>query len=268
MAIGDKLRRLLAEMRTSSAMALNIINVCQDDDASVRELASAVEADPSISMRLLRLANSPMFAGQRETTSIADAAGRVGRAATQSIAVEAALTAEDGHAPEGYWDHALEIAAATVLAAELLDLPRSDGFSTGLLADIGCYLINRVAPVEYAQIWDEHRIDHRALMVAERQAFSLDHCTVGHLALVEVGLPAQISEATRHHHDEPARSQPPLVLAACAGSQLADAYDDGAIDAGRLTGWWGELVAPRADELGGRLREAIDASRDSAVGSH
>ena len=79
----EALHLILGGMRTNSALALNILDVCQRPESSALDLSAAIEPDPAISLRILRLANSPMYRGRRDVVSIPYAVARVGRSATQ-----------------------------------------------------------------------------------------------------------------------------------------------------------------------------------------
>ena len=261
----EALKQALAEMKTNSAMALHILDVCQRPDSDATELANAVEPDPSISLRVLRLANSPMYAARSEITSIQDAVARIGRDNTQSIAVTAALGADDGEAcPPRYWERALTTAAAADLYGRLSGRRLSDAFSTGLLLDVGCYLMYRLAPGEYSISLEDSDEQHTVLVQIEDERFHLTHSQVGALALAELGLPAPLCEAISSHHHALDSSATPILVAAAAAAALADAYM-GDVDM-EDDGWVAQSLGITWTDLHAKLTDSVRALEQSAMG--
>ena len=241
-------------------MALKVLDVCQRAEASAAEVAEVVAPDPSISLRLLRLANSPSFAARRQVGSIHDAVTRVGRATTQALAVEAALGADEGaSSPPMYWRRSLTSAAAADLCARTLYGPLPDAFSCGLLLDIGCHVLFRVAPADYPEVIGDNSDSHTLLVEHERQAISMTHCEAGALALLELGLPETTYSILVDHHERPAPDKSPLAIAVIAGAALADAYiaGDYVLDA-TPSSWLTELVG-NPELLHQELDERVEA---------
>jgi len=257
----SQLRNALAEMRTNSAVALGILDVCQRPEASAADLADAVEPDPSISLRVLRLANSPAFGARAEVSSVHDAVLRIGRNTTQSIAIEAALGADDGDScPPNYWERSLLNAAASALCAREIGKVAPDAFSTGLLLDIGCYLLFRIAPEVYVDIIGANDGSHAALIELEERMVSLTHCEVGALALEELGLSKTMCEVIASHHRPPNADSDALLLVVTAGAALADLLltaDEADEDDERAV-WLTTLVGP-PDHHRNALQEHLES---------
>lgn len=262
----DALQQMLGEMRTNSAMALNILDVCQRPDSSAADLAQAIEADPALSLRIMRLANSPTYRGRREVESVHDAVARVGRSTTQSMAVTAALDADDGEScPPEFWDRAMTTAATTMICAELRGTRLPEAFPTGLLVDIGCHLLYRLAPEAYGSALDAAGAQHHILVQREEELVQLTHCQAGALALSELGLPSAMCEAIRVHHQlaEPSGSDLEVVVA--AGAELAIVLDADDMAEG-APAWLVEALGQEPEHLRCRIEDEVEGLRQAAFG--
>ena len=77
---------------------LRILQYVQSADSDLHKLAQMVMEDPSLSYRLLRLVNSPLFATRQEVHSIEAALFAVGQEAFKRIATLAAVSQLNAHA--------------------------------------------------------------------------------------------------------------------------------------------------------------------------
>lgn len=59
-------------------VALQIIELAQDPNASLADAARVVAMDPALSARILRMANSPLYATRRRATTLAQAMSTLG----------------------------------------------------------------------------------------------------------------------------------------------------------------------------------------------
>lgn len=261
----EALQLMLGGMRTNSALALNILDVCQRPESSAADLSAAIEPDPAISLRILRLANSPMYRGRRDVASIPDAVARVGRSATQSLAVSAALDADNGEScPPDYWENAITSAATAVICSELMENRLPDAFSAGLLVDLGCLLLFRIVPDTYPDLLNEAGTQHQLLADRELELLQLTHCEAGALALHDLGLPMQLCDAVRHHHDRRESGDVGLEAIVAAGVELASVFqapdetDDAISD--RLH----QLLGEHPEALRTRIELEVEALRQAA----
>ena len=132
--LGEMVERLPAH----SPLAMRVLQVANDDRADAAILGEAVEADPAISTRVLRLANSTYYGVSGRVGGAAAAVRVVGFSTVRSLAATVAAGLHGpGRLPEGYWEHAALVASAASLLARRAGVPRGDAFSLGLLHDLG-----------------------------------------------------------------------------------------------------------------------------------
>jgi HD-like signal output (HDOD) protein len=58
------------EFATLPPVAARVLKLLEDDNIDVRDIAGIIENDASLTLKLLRVANSPLYATRTEITSI------------------------------------------------------------------------------------------------------------------------------------------------------------------------------------------------------
>ncbi|MDF1799497.1 MAG: HDOD domain-containing protein [Planctomycetota bacterium] len=211
MASIDQLLKGLKKLPAIPVAVTQLIsNLCNSDDGPDSEPTSKiVRRDSALSASVLRVANSAALGFQLPANSITEALSRVGENQLLKIALAHASQAALGGPVEEYgleegeaWMGAL----AGALAAE--ELARVSGlcdpnvaFTGGLLRDIGKLAMGLLVPdggVELVLTQGESEVTRR-----ERDAWGFDHTQVGAALGRSWGLPDELVNAIRFHHDPP-----------------------------------------------------------------
>jgi len=130
---------------TMPAVALKVQEVLKDPDAGMKEAAAALEKDPVLSARVLRMATSAAFAGGTRKVTLAEALARLGNKALKSLLVEAAAqklfvsrNPQINEQLKVLWEHSV---AVGVMARDVLALAGAadseSAYLAGLLHDVG-----------------------------------------------------------------------------------------------------------------------------------
>ena len=178
------------------------LEMAKDPEASFGGIAGVLEADPTLTAQLLKLANSPMFSGAVQVNGLRQALVRIGLRGFVQLLMVASLSkvlVVRGH--RGLTGKLQERATAVgVAAAEIARATRLDrdaAFTAGVLHDVGI-------PLGYGLLATSKRFlpDH----VTESASLQWDLVTELHeelgRALVEHwNLPDSISGAVGYHHD-------------------------------------------------------------------
>ncbi|WP_462320133.1 HDOD domain-containing protein [Halochromatium sp.] len=185
-----------------NGVALAIMELWQDDHTTVEQLAHLVQADPALSGRLLKLANSASL-GSRPVTSINAAIIKVGLKTVGELAVAFSLIDKDlnNHCEAfnylEFWSHSLLMALiCRSLGRHTHIAPPEDLFSCGLMARIGLLAFATIYPREYSDLLTENPSD---LAAAEREHFGFDHNELSAEMLSDFGVPDVLAEACKFH---------------------------------------------------------------------
>jgi len=157
-----------------------ILELASDCESDIDRLAEAIEADPAVTVRVLRLANSAYFGVPGQVDSVARAIVVVGYKNVLSLAACAALApafqGEDAVLDRAsLWLHSCAAAEAARIVAAHTDREPSIAHVADLLHDFGLVVLSEVLGSRYAPIWDEALSGQKALSDLEQNAFGLDH---------------------------------------------------------------------------------------------
>jgi putative nucleotidyltransferase with HDIG domain len=198
--------------------ALRVTKITQDLNAPAHALVDAIGCDPVLTARILRAANSSLYALERRVTSIPVALNALGtRAIHQLVLTYAAADAfnrngKQTFAERSLWRHSVAVAAA---AKEIcLSLRRRNesetAFLCGLLHDVGKLLLIRYDP-EYQTILDAVSDEHE-MLTHEQEVYGHTHSQIGALVAHHWGLGDEITDVLFHHH-HPRQSKRFSILA-------------------------------------------------------
>ena len=204
----NKLIRQTTELPSMPEVAFEVMRVADMADSSAITVAATLSRDPSLSVRILRLANSAFYGMTREVTSISDAVVVLGMRTVKSLSLVAASfpwlhKALDGKgiSPVLLWNHSLTTAYLVRAMATRKQMPDAElPFCIGLLHDIGTVVF---------AVWKENAFDslvrraeaeERPLDEIERAVYGFDHAEVGAELCDVWNLPRVYGSAIRYHH--------------------------------------------------------------------
>ncbi len=190
------------------AVALKILEAVRQDESSFDDLAKIIMADPALTVRILKIANSSLFGFPNPVESLSQATALIGTNALKNIALSFVIVQDNQNVPEGnfnlnlFWRRAITAAVAADTLIEYVKLQDRDIFVAALLQDIGVLILYLADPVAYGSLQDERRVNHTSICEAEHKQFDFDHTDVSHHLLTTWGLPESICQTIRLHHSQ------------------------------------------------------------------
>ena len=175
----------------------------KDPNLSVEQLAKLVGAEPLMSTKIIRMANSvALNPSGREVADVKSAIIRVGMEAVRTVsfavAMEQLLKSKQMQAFEGIskklWEHTSHVAAlCRVLARRLAKINGDEAMFAGLVHDLGVfYLMSRAA--NFPEIVND-KVELHGLLVGW-------HDNIGHALLSALGSPESILIAVQEHEQD------------------------------------------------------------------
>jgi len=258
-------------------VAVRILELGQNPDTTLDDVAKNVGLDAAISAKIIRFANSPLYARRRKADNIRQAIALFGLNGTLTMALSFSVLS---HLPQQgtqgldypfFWRRAFTTAICSQKLAESCGVERHDElFLAGLLQDIGMLALDQVDEALYQQV-NSHQYDHRFLQDYEHQKIAMDHATAGAWFLEHWHFPRTLIQAVAGSHDPESESisedhRQTAAIMACA-SDMADylcAEDSPreaiqfALKCRQLLGLEPEHLAPLIDDITGNVREMAD----------
>jgi len=189
-------------------------SLISSNNSTAEDLAAVIEKEPVISLRLIAVANSPIYRGFQEIQSVRKAIPRLGMKETLNIVIAIANKSlyetkqvQFRNLMEQLWQHSLAAAyGAKLMAKELKFEDTERPFLIGLTHDIGKAVLLRA----FAEVSDKKKLDLDAVLSSMQQA----HVSVGAYLLKRWGFADEFIKVVMRHeiqefeHD----AHPDLIL--------------------------------------------------------
>lgn len=214
------------ELPTIPRVVQRLIVALRDPDVDTRKIGEALAQDPVLSAKVLRLANSALFGGQRSMSSIDAAVAMIGIQALNRLIVACGVSSSFKDIPgidlRVFWRDALVAATAANKLAPRLQADAEEAYTCGLLHATGHLILCQTYP-EIANIMFTGFAIVRGAELAniEMGVFGIDHPAVGALWVESLGFPQAVADTIRKSSQPPADSDAPLDLVLRGAGALA-----------------------------------------------
>lgn len=227
-----QLRQRLLDCHDSGSLRSNVValeRVFNNQHTHVEEFAKIIARDPSLTTRMLRMANSAYFGLSAKINTIEGAVLYLGLGnirllmSTTPVIEDLEVKAKDGtKVPwREFWLHALGCAFATreILNQFDLGLDNDDDHISGLLQNVGKIVMAQAFPAQLAQLSQTSYENESEYLAAERTLLGCDHAALGAFYLQTHTISKQVVEAVGFHHDP---FKAPNLKQLTAATHLAD----------------------------------------------
>jgi putative nucleotidyltransferase with HDIG domain len=192
----------------------------QDPDVSFSDFSDIISADPSLAIRLLRIANSPFYGLGSEVETIIHALGVVGIDQLKELALATIMVnqfegiAKDLVNMQSFWMHSISCGLAARTIAKIMGERQVEPYYTaGMLHDIGSLIIYKEIPEKAREILTRCKSEGLSLSTVEQEVLGFTHAEVGAVVFTKWGLPKSLVEAVQYHHRPSEAKEHPLFPA-------------------------------------------------------
>jgi putative nucleotidyltransferase with HDIG domain len=217
------------EMPSVPVVLCKILQSVDDNRASARRLEELILHDLSLSIRILKLANSAFYSFRSEVKTISHAIALLGLNLVRSLAIGVSIfesftkgLREEATYVSQLWMHSFAVG----LIAQEVWVKRSNraegefALLCGLLHDLGKVIYFKKDGVRYSQLFAmEKGDDDPGIRDLELKIYEVDHASLGALLAKQWNLPPDLATIIRLHHDDDAGGIP-LVAAVSLADML------------------------------------------------
>lgn len=200
-------------------IGMEIQQMAKRDDVSFNEIVAKITLDPSLSARILEVANSPLYSRSKPATSIESAVTRVGIHETlniiQAVVAESTFKTDDKTLKmlvSRLWMHSLTVAYSNEILAKALCIEESqDFFMMGLLHDVGKQLIiHLIEQAVRRGMWQREDFDEELIL----KVFDAHHNKIGLQLMQKWNYPDAYQKVVNLHNndDEVYKYEDPVVV--------------------------------------------------------
>jgi HD-like signal output (HDOD) protein len=199
----------LPQLPSPPELYFEVLGELQSGEGSLDRIGSLIAQDPSLTAKVLQLANSAVFGLQLRVDHPVEAVAYLGLETTKALLLLAHSFSyfEKVHSHRfslpSLQYHSLTVGRYAQRIADVEDSSsevRSQAFTAGLLHDLGKLLLAANVPEQFDQIWTQCQNERRPVWEVETQLLGANHAEVGGFVLETWHLPAPIVEAVTWHH--------------------------------------------------------------------
>lgn len=208
--LDDAVRQTLAtiiDLPTISPVCARLEQLLANSNVSPDDVALAIQLDPSISAKILKLANSAEYGLQRRIASVKEAVTMIGLRKVSALVQAASTFDAIGRIPETphfdrleFWKHSIGVGAIASVLAPRCGLDADQALVAGVLHDVGKVIMDGFFPDFFREALEKAASDGIALVQAEDAVLPVTHESVGAHLAGEWGLPARLVDAIGAHH--------------------------------------------------------------------
>jgi HD-like signal output (HDOD) protein len=179
----------------------------ESPQCSLVTLGDAIEKDPDLTARLLRLGNSSFYGFSSRLATVTEAISLIGIQQVQDLILASSIleqfagVSDDFVSMESFWRHSLACGIGARLLAMERRLPKADKFFVaGLLHDVGRLVLFSRAPQAAQAVFELYRRDRILLRDAETRVLGYDHQMIAEALMQLWKFPVNLVQAVAYHH--------------------------------------------------------------------
>ena len=214
------------ELPTIPRVVQRLIVDLRDPNVDFRKIGETLSQDPVLSAKVLRLANSAFFGGQRSMASIDAAIAMIGMQGLNRLIVACGVSSSFKEIPgidlHTFWRDALVAATAANKLAPRLGADPEGAYVCGLMHATGHLILCQTYPEIANLMFTGYAVVRGAELAAiETGSFGIDHPTVGALWVETIGFPQPVADAIRNSAQPLTDTAVPIDLTLRSACSLA-----------------------------------------------
>lgn len=225
----EKTKNILSKIYNLPALPYiieEVNSIIENPKSSAAQLSQVISKDPALSIKLLSVANSPLYGFPRRVSTIDFAIIILGFNHIRNITVAFSIMESFNNFKnlnfdhKKFWIHSLMTAtAAKRISSDLGYRFSGEVFTAGLLHDLGIPVICKYFPREFKQIYDMVENLSITFEEAELKVLGVTHKEIGNYLIEKWNLPQFLADVILNHH-QPSDSEENAIITALV--HLAD----------------------------------------------
>ena len=227
-------RLLVARLPAMPQVLLQLIELCQADDAGMAELAKLVANDAGITARVLHVANSAAYQRSGRKVGLVQALTTLGSDLIKTLVISESVFQTFSGFPHtnstdlrSFWKHSLCAAVVARDIAKAMNYAQvEEAYLAGLLHDVGRLALLAAAPDVYHLSFQAPDSDN--LCGVEQRVLQISHAEAGAWLIERWHMDSFMADSVLYHHENSARLEtaPPLIRIVHLAHLLSDQPTD------------------------------------------
>ncbi len=188
-------------------------------NVTARQIAEVIETDQAISMKLLKIVNSPFFGFSRKILTVQDAVVLLGFNATRNTVTSISIfntmnTSSDEELFDmtEFWKHSIGTGMVARFLARKVHIDPENAFVAGIIHDIGKIILQQYFKDELTKVIKVMKEKNKSFFEAELEVYRGTHCDLGCYLADKWNLPFPLVEVIDLHHTPGEASEDPKLV--------------------------------------------------------
>jgi putative nucleotidyltransferase with HDIG domain len=215
------------DLPTIPVVATKVLQLLDDPDVSVEEIADLMLTDQVMTARVMKLINSPVYKPTQEITSLKRALVYLGLRHVRELALTTSvINAFDGTTGalelNAFWEHSFGVGMVSKIIAKRIgyqDLEKA--YISGIIHDLGEVFLSNFLREPFMEVLDHIKKHPVKLVDAEAELLGTTHCEIGLCMARKWNFPDAYCDVIAHHHNPREATVDPIL---CAIVNLSDLF--------------------------------------------
>lgn len=208
MPTAKELLKKFTTAKTLPHIAIRLTKLISDENSTMQDFEKMIKMDPTLVLRILRVANSPYYGLRQKVNSISRAVVVIGINNLRNMIVTEALKDifkesqnNDIFSRNRLWLHCAGVSICSQMIMERIFGQNGENvFLCGILHDIGMIVEDQTAHDLFTRVCTAYKDNSRPFIEYEKEIIGTDHCKIGHLLARDWQLPLEVQEGIQKHH--------------------------------------------------------------------
>ncbi len=226
----QQIKAKITKLPSLPSVVTELIRVVSHPTSSASDVEKLLANDISLSIQILKLANSSFYGIPRTISSIRAAVIMLGFNTLKTLILSSSMVktfppSKDLHRFDKklFWKHSLEVAIVSKWLVERLrlDMDKDMMFTSGLLHDVGKLVLEELYPENYPKVLKAISKGENQWEDVENKVLDINHTCAGNILLEYWGVPQSVRDPIIYRHT-PLKAE--LDIAGAHVLHFADCY--------------------------------------------
>ncbi len=191
----------LGSLPTIPPTITELLRLMDSEDISLKEIADFISQDQSLSARILKIINSPVYGFPGRISSINQSLVLIGTGALKGMLLGVSIFDIMEKTMVGLWEHSIGTAiAAKIIAAKAGIKEIEDASVAGLIHDIGKVALGVCYPELYKETLNIAKENQIYIFDAEEKILGVNHAEAGSWLARKWNFPFSLVYPIEYHH--------------------------------------------------------------------
>lgn len=198
----------IKELPTPEFLVQNIISISLDSEADMKELITSISQSPTLTAKILKLANSAYYSLPKRITKLSQAVNLLGLKTVRNLALSI-FTVENYFDKEfpffntyNFWQHLITTGIASELLAKYINFPdKEEVFMCGILHDLGKIVMAHIMPEIFEMVVKVAQHEKISFFEAEHLLSVISHQQLGKILFESWNMSEIVIDTVAFHND-------------------------------------------------------------------